>query len=210
MAQHSGSRQEQILKLLLSSATGMSIDELATELDISRNAVKQHLVGLEKDQLVREAALNSTGGRPSRNYTLTEQGRNRLPKQYPWFCNLLLSELKTELGETALRQMLWRMGVSLARSLAPQFSGKDPAQKQSALLELMQSLGYHAEMEADQAQPTIKAVNCVYHDLAQQHPELCEFDRALIATLLDKPIEQTACMALQDCACKFKICNSGT
>ncbi|MCQ8119921.1 helix-turn-helix transcriptional regulator [Methylomonas rosea] len=209
MVKLTGSRQEQILKLLLSSTAGMSIDELAARLEISRNAVKQHLTGLEKDQLVQEAALNSTGGRPSRNYTLTEQGHNRLPKQYPWFCNLLLGELKTELGETALRQMLWRMGVNLAQSLAPQFSGKDPAQKQSALVELMQSLGYHAEMDTEQVQPTIKAVNCVYHDLAQQYPELCEFDRALMSTLLDKPIEQTACMALQDCACKFKICNAG-
>ncbi|OAI06391.1 transcriptional regulator [Methylomonas methanica] len=209
MVKLTGSRQEQILKLLLSSTAGMSIDELAARLEISRNAVKQHLTGLEKDQLVREAALNSTGGRPSRNYTLTEQGRNRLPKQYPWFCNLLLGELKEELGEKALRQMLWRMGVNLAQSLAPQFSGKDPVQKQSALVELMQSLGYHAEMDTEQVQPTIKAVNCVYHDLAQQYPELCEFDRALMSTLLDKPIEQTACMALQDCACKFKICNAG-
>lgn len=210
MVNLTGSRQEQILKLLLSSSAGMSIDELAAQLEISRNAVKQHLTGLEKDQLVREATLNSTGGRPSRNYTLTEQGRNRLPKQYPWFCNLLLGELKAELGETALRQMLWRMGVNLAQSLAPQFAGKNPEQKQSALVELMQSLGYHAEMDAEQTQPTIKAVNCVYHDLAQQFPELCEFDRALMSTLLDKPIEQTACMALQDCACKFKIGNADT
>ncbi len=205
MVNYSGSRQEQILHLLLDAATGKSIDELAAELEISRNAVKQHLVGLEKDRLVQEATLNSTGGRPSRNYTLTEQGRNRLPKQYPWFCTLLLSELKSELGEQALRQMLWRMGVNLAQSLMPQFASKDFAQKQVALVELMQSLGYHAELQTTDTQPTIKAVNCVYHDLAQQHPELCEFDRALIATLLERPVEQTACMALQDCACKFRI-----
>ncbi|WP_256360305.1 helix-turn-helix transcriptional regulator [Methylomonas koyamae] len=175
-------------------------------MQISRNAVKQHLVGLEKAQLVAEAALNSTGGRPARSYKLTEQGRNRLPKQYGWFCQLLLAELKTELGETALRQMLARMGVNLAQSLAPQFSGKTPQAKRQALVELMQTLGYRAELETDDGQPSLKAVNCVYHDLAQQIPELCEFDRALISTLLGSAIEQTACMAQQDCACRFRIC----
>lgn len=207
MNTHTGSRQEQILTLLLNSAAGLSIDEMAAELDISRNAVKQHLVGLEKQQLVREAALTSTGGRPARSYALTEQGVNHFPKQYAWFCNLLLSNLAAEMGGEALEKMMWNMGVKLAESLAPQFSHKNPQQKLEALVELMQSLGYHAELEQIDGRPSVKAVNCVYHDLAKQYPELCQFDRALISILLERPIEQTACMAKQDCACRFKTCD---
>lgn len=193
------------MTLLLNSAGGMSIDEMAVHMDISRNAVKQHLLGLEKLQWVKEAALNSTGGRPARSYSLTEQGLNRFPKQYAWFCNLLLADLAAELSAEALEKMMWNMGVKLAQSLAPQFSHKDPRQKLSALVELMQSLGYHAELEQQDGQVGIKAVNCVYHDLAQQHPELCHFDQALISTLLEKPIQQTHCMAKQDCACRFNL-----
>jgi predicted ArsR family transcriptional regulator len=73
------------------------------------------------------------------------------------------------------------------------------------LVALMQSLGYHAELDSDQGLPSIKAVNCVYHDLAQQHPSLCLFDQALISTLLEQPIEQTECMAKQDCVCRFNL-----
>lgn len=205
MNKQTGSRQVQILTLLLNSMTGMSIDEMAAKLDISRNAVKQHLVVLEKEQLVREADLTSTGGRPARNYTLTELGINRFPKQYAWFCNLLLSDLAAEMNSEALEKMMWNMGVKLAHSLAPQFSQKDPEQKLATLVELMQSLGYHAELEEVEGQISIKAVNCVYHDLAQQHPELCHFDQALITTLLEKPIEQMTCMAKKDCDCRFKL-----
>ncbi|WP_366043216.1 methanogen output domain 1-containing protein [Methylomonas sp.] len=203
-----GSRQEQIMTLLLNSAGGMSIDEMAAQMDISRNAVKQHLTGLEKLQWVKEAALNSTGGRPARSYSLTEQGLNRFPKQYAWFCNLLLDDLAAELSTEALEKMMWNMGVKLAQSLAPQFSRKDTQQKLIALVELMQNLGYHAELEQQEGLPSIKAVNCVYHDLAQQHPELCHFDRALISTLLEKPVQQTQCMAKQDCACRFNLTSS--
>ncbi|NJA07625.1 HTH domain-containing protein [Methylococcaceae bacterium WWC4] len=197
-----GSRQEQILTLLLDAPSGLCIDELAAALGISRNAVKQHLAGLEKDQLIREAAWNSTGGRPSRSYGLTEAGRNRLPKQYAWFSTLLLDQLRNELGEAGLRRLMWRTGENLAETLAPRFAGKSLAERTAALVELMQSLGYHANLEDDTGQ--IRAINCVYHDMAQRHPELCEFDRALIATLLERPIEQTACMAKQDCTCRFK------
>jgi len=205
MNTHTGSRQEQILTLLLNTPEGLSIDEMAFKLNISRNAVKQHLVVLEKQQQVREAALTSTGGRPARSYTLTEKGINSFPKQYAWFCNLLLDGLAAEMGAEALEKMMWKMGVKLANSLAPQFIHKDAQQKLIALVELMQSLGYHAEIEQNGGEPSIKAINCVYHDLAQQHPELCQFDQALISTLLDSPIEQTACMAKQDCNCRFRM-----
>ena len=206
MITKTGSRQEQILTLLLNSAKGVSIDEMAAEMDISRTAVKQHLVGLEKQQLVQEAALNITGGRPARSYTLTEAGINHFPKQYAWFCNLLLSELSAELGADALEKMMWNMGVKLGRSFLPQFSHKTPQQRMLAVVELMQSLGYHAELLQD-GQPSIKAVNCVYHDLAQQYPQLCQFDQALISTLLEQPIQQTACMVNKDCDCRFKLNN---
>ena len=205
MNTQNGSRQQQILTLLLNTPDGLSIDEMAFKLNISRNAVKQHLVILEKQQLVREAALTSTGGRPARSYTLTEKGINSFPKQYAWFCNLLLNDLAAEMSSEALEKMMWNMGVKLAHSLAGQFNQKNPQQKLNAVVDLMQSLGYHAEIEANGGVPSIKAVNCVYHDLAQQHPELCLFDQALISTLLDAPIEQTACMAKQDCDCRFRV-----
>lgn len=203
-----GSRQDQILTLLLNSTEGMSIDEMAVKLEISRNAVKQHLVVLEKQQLVKEAALNNTGGRPARSYALTEQGINRFPKQYAWFCNLLLDDLAAELSSEALEKMMWNMGVKLADSLAPQFSQKTLDQKLAGLLELMQSLGYHAELLTQQGETNIQAVNCVFHDLALKRPELCQFDLALITTVLQQPVELSGCMAKADCACRFKVTKS--
>lgn len=203
MTLYTGSRQEQILTLLLNAADGMSIDELAAALDISRTAVKQHLAVLEKLQLVQEAALNSTGGRPARSYRLTVQGVNHFPKQYAWFGNLLLDEVAAELGSAGLEQLMRRMGEKLAASLLPQFAGKSADERMQGLLALMQELGYHAAALDESGQTGIRAVNCVYHDLAQKRPELCQFDLALIGTLLGRPVRQTACMAKQDCDCRF-------
>ncbi|HEY5138751.1 MAG TPA: helix-turn-helix domain-containing protein, partial [Methylococcales bacterium] len=56
-------RQHQILEHLLENRTGLSIDALAKELDISRAAVQQHIVGLEGDGYIKKTALNKTAGR---------------------------------------------------------------------------------------------------------------------------------------------------
>lgn len=205
MAKGANSRQDQILKLLLDVKNGMSIDEMASQLHISRNAIKQHLVILERTALIQKHALTMTRGRPAQRYRLTEQGINHFPKQYSWFCNLLLSDLKEDMGDEAFKRYMAKLGVKLAHSLMQQFSHKSPTDKLTELVAVMQSLGYHAQLDSLSAEPTILAFNCVYHDLAQQYPELCEFDNALMSTLLEKPILQTACMAQNDCVCKFLL-----
>lgn len=204
MQNQTGSRQEQILALLLGTRTGLSIDTIAEKLEISRNAVKQHMVTLEKDQLIQAGGFNLTKGRPSRRYVLTDQGINQFTKQYSWFCNLLISELKEEMGSDALSALMQRMGRKIADSLAFQFKDQDAAEKVQTLSAILQHLGYQATVKQQDGVMTINAINCVFHDLAQKHTELCDFDRSLIRTLLDNPVEQIECMAKQGCACRFK------
>ncbi|MDT8407860.1 MAG: methanogen output domain 1-containing protein [Methylococcales bacterium] len=200
-----GSRQEQLLGLLLTHRVGLSIDIMAAQLSISRNAVKQHLSTLEQLGLVQAGELVATKGRPSRQYLLTEAGINHFTKQYSWFGNLLLTELKEEMGEGALRQLMTKMGRKLAQSLAPQFQGKSTRQRVELLVQVMTQLGYLASVEPEHEDSDLKAINCVFHDLAQKNPELCEFDRALIGAALDKPIEQLECMAQGGQACRFQV-----
>ncbi len=204
MQNQSGSRQEQILTILLATKTGLSIDAIAEKLNISRNAVKQHMAALETKQLIKAGKFNLTKGRPSRSYILTEHGINYFTKQYSWFCNLLITELKEEMGSEALVALFQRLGTKIANSLAPQFTHQTAAEKTHTLGIILQNLGYQAEVSEQDGQMTISAINCVFHDLAQEHGELCEFDRTLIRTLLDNPVEQTECMAKQGCVCRFK------
>jgi predicted ArsR family transcriptional regulator len=67
-------RQDQILKLLLENKNGMTLDEIAGALSISRNAVQQHFNALERDGFVQAGAVNKTAGRPARSFVLTDAG----------------------------------------------------------------------------------------------------------------------------------------
>jgi predicted ArsR family transcriptional regulator len=46
-----GQRQRELLEKLLHRKSGLTIDELAKELGITRNAVQQHALSLEKGKM---------------------------------------------------------------------------------------------------------------------------------------------------------------
>ncbi len=202
-------RQQQILKLLLENKAGLSIDEIATALDISRNAVQQHFTVLEKDGYIRTGAVSKTAGRPVRRFVLTEAGINSFPKRYAWFSELILTDLKSELGSEAFQCYLHKMGSKLSQSLLPQFEGKETDERIEVLLKVMDGLGFNVRNMTDSGsnERTIEACNCIYHDLAQKHEEICEFDRTLMSSLLDKDIDHVECMAKGGAVCRFKIIN---
>ena len=209
MAEKVGSRQQQILNLLLEKKAGLSIDEIANALNISRNAVQQHFTVLEKDGYIQTGVLNKTAGRPVRSYVLTEAGINSFPKQYAWLSDLILTDLKNELGTDAFQRYLHKLGSNLSQTLLPQFEGKQTDERIEALLKVMDGLGFNVRNMTDSGstEQTIEACNCIYHDLAQKHEEICEFDKTLISTLLDKEIEHIECMAKGGTVCHFKIIN---
>src|SRR5690606_19927832 len=75
-------RRGVMLHLLRNREVGMTLDELAGIIGVSRNAIRQHITGLERDGLVKPIAVRRTGRRPSRAYGLTELGGEHFPRQY--------------------------------------------------------------------------------------------------------------------------------
>jgi predicted ArsR family transcriptional regulator len=211
MGSKTGSRQRQILQLLLEQRAGLSIDEAAVRAGISRTAVQQHFAVLEERGHVKKAARNKTGGRPVQIYVLTDAGLNYFPKQYAWFSELLVRQLKSELGAEAVETFLSKLGAELAQELAATIDGKPFPERLAALLAAMRDLGYQASVAYDEATgaASIKALHCVYHDIAQKHPEICRFDRALLAGVLQCGVEQTECMAEGARQCCFKVKDGG-
>lgn len=207
MLQKISSRQHQILEHLLESRNGLSVDELAKALDISRTGVQQHFVVLERDGYIRKSTLNKTAGRPVTIYVITDKGNNYFPKQYAWFSELILSDLQQEIGPERFKAYMQKLGSKLADKLRGKFEGKNLNERVDELASVMTDLGFQVkvDMESQTESPNMEAYNCIYHDLAQKHHEICEFDLALMSSLLDKEVEQLSCMAKGDCNCSFRV-----
>jgi len=207
MLQKISSRQHQILEHLLESRNGLSVDELAKALDISRTGVQQHFVVLERDGYIRKSTLNKTAGRPVTIYVITDKGNNYFPKQYAWFSELILSDLQQEIGPERFNAYMQKLGSKLADKLRGKFEGKNLNERVDELAIVMTDLGFQVkvDMESETESPNMEAYNCIYHDLAQKHHEICAFDLAFMSSLLDKEVEQLSCMAKGDCNCSFRI-----
>jgi len=206
MIDQMGSRQRQILELLLESKTGLFIDEISKSLEISRNAVQQHISIMELEGYIHVSELTKTAGRPVRRYVLTEAGINSFPKQYAWFSKLMLTELKNEIGAEAFQRYMYKLGDQLSKSYLSRFTEKAIDERRKELLKIMDELGFRTKNpDSENEMMTIKANNCIFHDLAQTHSEICQFDIALMKALLGKDVELSECMAKGQGLCCFKI-----
>ncbi|SJM91887.1 putative transcriptional regulator [Crenothrix polyspora] len=207
MPQKISDRQHQILELLLQNGSGLCIDELAKALDISRTAIQQHFVLLESEGYIKKSACFKTAGRPLNIYVITDKGIGCFPKQYAWFSELMLDDLREEIGTERFTAYMQRMGIKLANSLRTRFTGKALNGRVNELLTIMSDLGFHVQLEIDPETGvnSIEARNCIYHELAQKHSEICAFDVAFMSSLLEKEIAHTSCMAKGACHCQFKI-----
>ena len=210
MRQEIGLRQQELLTLLLQHKEGMTLNKISDSLEISRTAVQQHVVSLEQRGYVCKGEVKKTGGRPVQIYVLTDEGINAFPKRYVWLTELLLTELKRTIGEEGLISLLNSLAENLAKDLHPRFVGKSIEERVKELSSILEDLGYQTmigstsnDLKKDGLE--IQACNCVYHNLAREHNEVCQFDIALIETLLDRKIDHTACMAQGDRLCRFKI-----
>lgn len=200
-------RQHEILEHFLARKQGLSIEELADALGISRTAVQQHFGVLENDGYIKKTAVTKTAGRPITRYAITSKGINHFPKHYAWFADLMLENLLETFSEQDGEIYMTKLGNKLAGQLH-QFEGKSLVERVPLLMEIMNELGFVVQETVNKnQQKCLQASNCIYHDLAQKHPQICQFDLALIKTTLNEYVELTRCMAKGDTLCEFLISN---
>lgn len=195
-------RQQQILRHLLYSEVAVTMEQLAEKTGISRAAIGKHMDMLISFQLVEAQLQDSTGGRPSRAFILTDSGRAIFPKQYYLFSRALLSAVSQKLDDDSVTEILTEMGAQLADQLQPEM--KSDEDKMQAVRNIMAKLGYETvEPSNEQEQQSLIAKNCVFHDLAINDERVCQLDISLISHLLGKPVYLKECMAKGGQHCHF-------
>ena len=197
-----------MLNELLEHKAGVTLDELAASVGLSRTAVNQHLIALEREGYVRKASPRKTGGRPLHVYVLTEQGANRFPKQYSWFSKLLIRTLRERFGEEEASRYMYDLGVKMSADLIPRLVGKNRVERIAEIVQIMNETGFIARTVSPNGTdklPRVECKNCVYHDLSKDYPEGCRFDIGFLSGLMGAEIEHQECMQRGGGACRFRF-----
>jgi predicted ArsR family transcriptional regulator len=203
-----GNSQQAVLNELLEHKAGVTLDELAASVGLSRTAVNQHLIALEREGYVRKASPRKTGGRPLHVYVLTEQGANRFPKQYSWFSKLLIRTLRERFGEEEASRYMYDLGVKMSADLIPRLVGKNRVERIAEIVQIMNEAGFVARTVSPNGAdklPRVECKNCVYHDLSKDYPEVCRFDVGFLSGLMGAEVEHQECMQRGGGACRFRF-----
>lgn len=198
-----GGTQAALLRLLLRNKAGLTIDQVAEGLAVTRTAVNQHLATLERDGYVMKSRQEQTGGRPSRIFVLSDKGLNLFPKNYGMFSLKSFEAMIDMLGRRKTYKLLEKLGRDLGKDLGVGLAGAPLDKKAAEIADAMQGLGFDASAEA--STPEITAYNCIYHALAKADPEVCRLDLAFLKEASGADVDHAACMAKGDNACRFVL-----
>jgi predicted ArsR family transcriptional regulator len=170
---------------------GLTVDELARELDLTDNGVRAHLAVLERDGIVRQRGSvrrSSGGGKPAYVYELTQEGEDLFPKAYEPALRRLLDILSDQLRPEESEALLRSVGRRLAEEHATQADGAH-ARLESAV-EVLNELGGLAELEEHDGGFVIRGYSCPLAGVTPDHPEVCRMVETLIAELTGVPVHE--------------------
>jgi predicted ArsR family transcriptional regulator len=186
--------KHQILELL--KRTGCAtIEEAAGALSIASMTARQHLVGLERDGLVRSEKVKRPMGRPHFVYSLTSKGEEMFPRRFDVLAGLLVDEVSrltpeeiAGLSPDEKRSLIiQRAADRLAERYRFPVEGLDLEGRVSSLTKVLHVIGGFAEWLPTPEGYEIRDYNCVFASLLPTQTDSCAGHLRLVTQLLQWP-----------------------
>lgn len=179
-----------------------TVNEIAEELDLSDNAVRAHLLSLERDGLVKQGPLVKGFRKPHYSYMLTTEARHLFPKSYDSVLNRLLTVLKRRLTPAALRKTLSDVGQSLG--LDSSANNTSVEGRVETALAALENLGGVAKAVRENGSLIIKSESCPFAEAVSEHPEVCKIAESMVEEIVGGKVQEI-CDRTASPKCRFQI-----
>lgn len=199
------STRGQIVRLLRGSSR--TVSEIAAELRLTDNAIRAHLLSLERDQLVMQTGSAKGHRKPHFTYGLTDEARHLFPTAYDSLLNTLLSVLKNNISRAAISDVLREVGrkIGLENSAA---NGQGVDARLEKSLRTLEELGGAARVVRENGTIVIKSESCPFAEAVSEHPEVCQIAESMIGEIVGKPVIEK-CDRSSKPKCCFEIDAAG-
>ena len=174
---------------LLREGSG-TVNELAEKLELTDNAVRAHLLSLERDGLIRQSGVQRGPRKPHFSYELTPDAEHLFPKAYDALLNQLITALKGRLPPDALEDVLREVGRSLAASQVSAKRSVDLEGRVQRALEVLKAMGGSPRVERADGKLLIRSGGCPLSAAVVEHPEVCELAEALVTEIVGVPVRE--------------------
>ena len=181
-----------------------TVNELSERLGLTDNAVRAHLLSLERDGLVRQSGVQRGARKPHFSYELTPEAEHLFPKAYDALLNQLITTLKGRLPPVALEEVLREVGRSLASRHASEDSNANLDERVQHALEVLKAIGGTPSVEREEGKLIIRSGGCPLAAAVVAHPEVCELAESLVAEMVGLPVRES-CDRGKSPKCCFEI-----
>jgi predicted ArsR family transcriptional regulator len=165
-----------------------TVDDLASTLGLTDNAVRAHLAALERDGLVVQRGVRRGGGKPAYTYAITPEAEQLFPKAYGALLSVLLDVLGEQLPAPSLEETLREVGHRLAKNYPPATGTLHERAEQG--VEVLASLGGLATVVDEPPRAVIAGRSCPLAAVVEGHPATCLLAEALLGDLVGAPVRQ--------------------
>jgi predicted ArsR family transcriptional regulator len=193
----------------LKRTQGLSVGELAEQLNMSYMGVKQHCVDLEKEGYLDTWRRAKGIGRPELLYRLTERAHELFPVASNYMTLALLENAKALYGPSAPEKLLFSVFQKKADTYKTKVRGETVAERAGKLARLRDSEGCMAECEKDAASIRIVEHHSPIHDLLKAFPIVARLETDLFTRVLGASVQREEAHASGLYRCVFTLQGGG-
>ena len=196
-----------ILAYIKSNATA-TIGQLAEQLEVSDEAVRQHVVYLENQGWISGQTRRSEparAGRPVVHFSLTEAGDHLFPKRYEELSVLLIDTLVGSYGEAALKVALQTITDAQVNDWEPRLRGKSLDERIEMLRGFYLADDPYTSVERNNGETVLVERNCPFQKVALARPQLCSTTVSTLTRLLGVRVERRQRFQNGDGRCTFHV-----
>lgn len=186
-----------------------TVNELAAELGLTDNAVRAHLLSLERDGLIKQSGIQRGSRKPHFAYELTDEADQLFPKAYDILLNQLIDVLKGRLTSTELENVLKEVGRSMAGAQGLSAQNGDMDHRLQHGLRALEAIGGVARIENIGGKCVIRSEGCPLAAAVTEHPEVCRLAETLLSEIIGTEVQER-CDREGSPRCRFEINESKT
>jgi len=181
-----------------------TVNELAAALDLTDNAVRAHLLSLERDGLAHPSGIRPGFRKPHTTYALTSEAEQIFPKSYGLLLDLILIVVSRQLSPKELRAAIGEVGKRVADNHLLEVKGKSRNKRIEAALRILKELGGSATFEKSEGKHFIRGHGCPLAAATSRHPEACLIAETLLSEIIGAPVKE-CCIHGSAPSCRFEI-----
>ena len=190
--------------LLLLRRGSRTVNDLASALALTDNAVRTHLDRLERDGLVHPSGTRPGTRKPNITYGLAPEAERLFPKMYGPILHRLLDVLAERLPAKKLDEIVRAVGRRMAADHRYAVRADKLEDRLAEAIAVLGESGGACESERNDGRLLVRCFDCPLAVAVVGHPEMCRLVETMLAVLLGAPVQQR-CQMEPAPQCVFEI-----